>query len=172
MATKQTRPRPRWLNEAEHTAWMELLRVFVSIPAALEGQMRRDSGLGVYEYRILSVLAEQRSRTMGLKQLAAVTDGSLSRLSHAVTRLEKSGYVRRQVNSDDGRLTDAILTDAGRTKVVAAAPGHVAMVRELVFDALTDEQVAELSSLLSLIAKDTTHPIVEYHERTYRAPLR
>lgn len=172
MATKQTRPRPRWLNEAEHTAWMELLRVFVSIPAALEGQMRRDSGLGAYEYRILGVLAEQQSRTMGLKQLALVTDGSLSRLSHAVTRLEKSGYVRRQVNSDDGRLTDAVLTEAGRKKVVAAAPGHVAMVRELVFDALTEDQVAELASLLSVLAKGTTHPIVEYHERTYRAPVR
>jgi DNA-binding MarR family transcriptional regulator len=156
------------LNEAEHTAWMELLRVFVSIPAALEAQMRRDSGLGVYEYRVLGVLAEQPSRTMGLKQLASVTDGSLSRLSHAITRLEKTGYARRQVNSDDGRLTEAVLTDAGHQKVVAAAPGHVAKVRELVFDALTGEQVAELTSLLSLIAKDTTHPIAEYHERTYR----
>ena len=167
MATKRASPKPRWLNDAEHNAWMELLRVFVSVPAALDGQMRRDSGLGSYEYRVLGVLAEQASRTMGLKQLALVTDGSLSRLSHALTRLEKAGYVRRQVNSDDGRLTEAVLTAAGHKKVVAAAPGHVAMVRELIFDGLTEDQVAQLTSLLSLVARDMTHPVVEYHERTY-----
>src|SRR4051794_3840152 len=123
MATKRRGQKPRWLNEVEHAAWMELLRVFVTVPAALDGQLRRDSGLGLYEYRVLGVLSEQPSRTMGLKQLALVTDGSLSRLSHVVTRLERAAYVRRQVNADDGRLTEAVLTDAGYKKVVASAPG-------------------------------------------------
>jgi DNA-binding MarR family transcriptional regulator len=146
---------------------MELLRVFVTVPAALDGQLRRDSGLGLYEYRVLGVLAEQPSRTMGLKQLASVTDGSLSRLSHVITRLEKAAYVRRQVNTDDGRLTEAVLTDTGFDKVVASAPGHVDMVRELVFDALTEEQAGQLASLLGRIARDRKHPMAQYHERTY-----
>lgn len=167
MATKRTGRKPRWLNEVEHAAWMELLRVFVTLPTALDAQMRRDSGLGLYEYRVLGVLAEQSSRTMGLKQLAAVTNASLSRLSHVVTRLERDGYVRRQVNADDGRLTEAVLTDAGYKKAVASAPGHVEMVRELVFDGLTDEQAGELASLLSRIARDTTHPVAQYHEEIY-----
>jgi DNA-binding MarR family transcriptional regulator len=104
---------------------------------------------------------------MGLKQLALVTNGSLSRLSHVVTRLERAAYVRRQINADDGRLTEAVLTDAGCRKVAASAPGHVEMVRELVFDGLTDKQARELALLLSRIARDTTHPIAQYHERTY-----
>jgi DNA-binding MarR family transcriptional regulator len=104
---------------------------------------------------------------MGLKQLALVTNGSLSRLSHVVTRLERAAYVRRQINADDGRLTEAVLTDAGYEKVAASAPGHVEMVRELVFDGLTDEQAGQLASLLSRIARDANHPMAQYHEQSY-----
>jgi DNA-binding MarR family transcriptional regulator len=167
VATKRTRRTPRWLNETQQAAWMELLRVFVVLPAALDGQLRRDSGLGLYEYRVLGVLSEQSSRTMGLKSLASVTNASLSRLSHVVTRLEKADYLVRQVSADDGRLTEAVLTDLGYNKVVASAPGHVDIVRELVFDALTDEQAGQLASLLARIARDAAHPVVQYHEQTF-----
>ena len=46
-------------------------------------------------WAFVDVLAEQPSRTMGLKRLALETNASLSRLSHVVTRLEKADYVRR-----------------------------------------------------------------------------
>jgi DNA-binding MarR family transcriptional regulator len=159
VATKRTGRKPRWLNQAEQAAWTELLRVFATLPTALDGQLRRDSDLGLYEYRVLGMLAEQPSRTLGLKRLALETNASLSRLSHVVTRLENADYVRRQVNSDDGRLTEAVLTDAGYKKVVAAAPGHVDMVRRLIFDPLTDEQAGQLASLLRRVVPDTTHPL-------------
>jgi DNA-binding MarR family transcriptional regulator len=144
--------KPRWLNEAEHAAWMELVRVTLTLPAALDTQLRRDSDLTQYEYLALGALAEQPSHTMGMKSLALTTNGSLSRLSHVVKRLEAAGYVRREINSRDGRLTDAILTDAGFEKISAAAPGHVATVRALVFDHLTREQVAQLTDILARIS--------------------
>lgn len=143
---------PRWLNEAERAAWMELVRVMLTLPAALDTQLRRDCNLTQYEYLALGVLAEQPSHTMSMKSLASMTNGSLSRLSHVVKRLQAAGYVRREINSDDGRLTDAILTDAGFEKVSAAAPGHVATVRALVFDDLTCEQVAQLTEILARIS--------------------
>ncbi len=149
----------RWLEVTrERTAWLELVRVVVTLPAALDAQLRRDSNLNQYEYRVLGVLAEQPSRTLGMKSLAAVTNGSLSRLSHVVTRLEAAGYVRRQPKPGDGRLTDAILTDKGFEKVSAAAHGHVAAVRSHVFDRLTPSQVAQLTDLLLRIAPDATLP--------------
>ena len=141
----------RWLNEAERAAWMELVRVMLTLPAALDTQLRRDSDLTQYEYTALGVLAEQSSRTIGMKSLASKTSGSLSRLSHVVKRLEAAGYVRRETNSRDGRLTDAILTDAGFEKISAAAPGHVATVRALVFDHLTGEHVEQLTDILARI---------------------
>ncbi|WP_301146542.1 MarR family winged helix-turn-helix transcriptional regulator [Mycobacterium simiae] len=144
----------RWLNDAESTAWLELVRVLVTLPAALDAQLRRDADLNQYEYRVLGVLAEQPTRRLGMKSLAVVTNGSLSRLSHVVKRLEAAGYVRRRTNPGDGRLTDAILTDKGFDKVSAAAHGHVAAVRSYVFDRLTTDQVAQLTELLTRIVPD------------------
>jgi len=143
---------PRWLNDAERQAWLELMRVMVTLPAALDAQLRRDSDVNHYEYLVLAMLSEQPSHSLGMTSLSVLTNGSLSRLSHVVKRLEAAGWVRRQPNPDDGRLTDAVLTDAGLAKVIAAAPGHVANARALVFDSLTPEQVTQLSGLLQHLA--------------------
>ena len=40
-----------------------------------------------------------------------------------------------------------VLTDAGWAKVVQSAPGHIRNVRRLVVDALSDEQLDQLSAI-------------------------
>jgi DNA-binding MarR family transcriptional regulator len=76
--------------------------------------------------------------------LAAHADGSLPRLSQVIARLERRGLVHRTPDPDDGRYTLAVLTDAGRDAVVAAAPGHVETVRNLIFDPLTKAKTRQL----------------------------
>jgi DNA-binding MarR family transcriptional regulator len=93
------------------------------------------------------MLSEAPGRTLQLKRLAGVVNGSLSRLSHVVTRLEKRDWVRRVPAPDNGRITMATLTDDGYAKVVASAPSHVERVREVVFDALDREQVRQLEAI-------------------------
>jgi DNA-binding MarR family transcriptional regulator len=79
-----------------------------------------------------------------MSELAAMANSSMSRLSHVVSRLEAKGWVRREPCPGDGRFINAVLTDDGWQKVLATAPGHVAAVRELLIEALTPEQFAEL----------------------------
>ncbi|MBO3743199.1 MarR family transcriptional regulator [Actinoplanes sp. NEAU-H7] len=86
-------------------------------------------------------------RTLRMSVLAAFVEGSLSRLSPVVARLEKRDWVRRTPDPADGRYTLAILTDTGWDKVVAAAPGHVNEVRRLIFDALTKAQQRQLGEI-------------------------
>ena len=62
----------------------------------------------------------------------------------AITRLQRRGYVRREPDPNDGRYTNAVLTGAGYNHLVAAAPGHVATVLELVIDALDDTALSAL----------------------------
>ena len=81
-----------------------------------------------------------------MSDLAAVTNASLSRLSHLVKRLESWGFVRREPDPTDGRFTIAILTESGYAKLVASAPAHVHCVRELVIDEFIP---AELDSCAS-----------------------
>ncbi|MFF0817670.1 MarR family winged helix-turn-helix transcriptional regulator [Rhodococcus sp. NPDC003318] len=136
----------RWLTDEQQLAWRELVALTTRLPAALDTQMQRDAKLTHFEYFVLAVLSEAPDRRLQLSTLAAQANASLSRLSHVVTKLEKSGWVRREaIVGARGSL--AVLTPEGYAKVVETAPGHVETVQQLVFDGLDDEQVRTLITL-------------------------
>ncbi|WP_328320639.1 MarR family transcriptional regulator [Kribbella sp. NBC_00382] len=137
----------RWLAPDELAAWMSLAALMFKLPGALDYQLQRDSGLTHFEYLVMAGLSESPNRSRRMSELAGFANGSLSRLSHVVKRLEKRGFVVRRPDVEDGRITVAELTEAGWEQVVAAAPGHVAAVREYVIDALTPEQLAQLKEI-------------------------
>jgi DNA-binding MarR family transcriptional regulator len=141
----------RWLDQDERRAWLSLNRLMTKLPTALDNQLEQDADLNYFEYIVMAVLSEQEDRTLRMSQLAALTNASLSRLSHVAKRLESRGYVTREPDPDDGRYTKAILTDHGLAKVEQSAPGHVAVVRELVIDALTPEQLSSLHEVMETI---------------------
>lgn len=86
-----------------------------------------------------------------MSELARITSASLSRLSHVAKRLESAGFMRREQDAIDGRCTNAVLTRAGRRKVVDAAPDHVAEVRRLVFDGLTPAQLKQMRRVNDMV---------------------
>ena len=102
---------------------------------------------------VLSSLSEAPDRALRMSDLAAMASGSLSRLSHVVSRLERRGWVRRESCPGDGRFINAVLTDEGMAALEKAAPGHVEAVREAVFDRLTPEQVRQLDEIMRTIAE-------------------
>lgn len=127
---------------------MALSAVLTSLPPAIDVQLKRDAGINYFEYTILSSLSQAPNRTIRMNELAHLAAGSPSRLSHAVSRLERHGWVtRRNVDSSEARCVVAVLTDAGWDAVVAAAPDHVREVRRLVFDVLTPEQIGQLTTI-------------------------
>lgn len=148
-----------WLTSDELRAWMALNAMTETLPAALEAQLKRDSGLNLFDYYVLAALSEAPGRTLGMSHLALMAQGSPSRLSHAVGRLEKQGWVVRRPDPDDGRLTEASITAAGMRKIRSAAPAHVREARRLVVDRLTPAQLAELGRLARVII-DATAPEV------------
>ncbi len=136
-----------WLDEAEREAWLRLVAVVELLPGVLDAQLRSDAGLTHFEYFVLAMLSEAPERTLRMTSLALRTNATLPRLSHVVRRLEGRGLVDRFPCPEDGRATNARLTDAGWAAVVAAAPGHVTTVRRTVLDPLTAEQVAQLRDI-------------------------
>ncbi|HEX4831352.1 MAG TPA: MarR family transcriptional regulator [Trebonia sp.] len=133
-----------WLNADQQAAWRQLAALLFRLPSALDAQLQRDAGISNFEYMVLSALSEAEGRRLRMSDLAAMASGSLSRLSHVVSRLEKRGWMRRESCPGDGRFVNAVLTDDGWDKVVQTAPGHVDAVRRLVIDNLTPEQLAAL----------------------------
>jgi DNA-binding MarR family transcriptional regulator len=136
-----------WLSDEQQAAWRPLVGLLLRLPAALDAQLQRDAGINHFDYLVLSVLSETPGRTRRMSELAAMANSSMSRLSHVVSRLEAKGWVRREPCPGDGRFINAVLTADGWQKVVATAPGHVAAVRELLIDALTPEQFAQLGAI-------------------------
>ena len=142
---------PRWLDENEQQTWVSSLAVSKMLDTALDRQLQRDSGISHVTYIILSVLSNSPAATMSMTTLANLTNSSQSRISHAVARLEERGWVTRARPVTSRRLVLATLTAAGLEVLTRAAPGHVAMVRKLVFDPLTSEQVSSLRAVNSAI---------------------
>lgn len=137
----------RWLSEYEQDVWKRMAAVLELLPSALDGQLGRDEDLTHFEYFALASLSEAPDRTMRITALASQTNATLPRLSRVLTGLEKKGLVERSECPEDRRAKNVTLTEAGWSKLVGAAPGHVDYVRSMVFDQLTEQQVRELSDI-------------------------
>lgn len=138
---------PRWLDAQERRAWLALLSVNTLLPSALDAHLTQLNRLSLFDYDVLAMLSEAEGRMLPMKELAARTSASLSRLSHVVTKLQGRGWIDRQPSPDDARVTTAHLTDAGWETIVELAPEHVERVRQLIFDALDGDDVARLAEI-------------------------
>jgi DNA-binding MarR family transcriptional regulator len=134
----------RWLTGEEEQGWRAVAAVMHKLGWALECQLERDSDLSFIEYHALARLSEEPTGTLRMSELAVLSNASLSRLSHLVTRLEKWGFVRREPDPTDGRYTKAVLTKAGHAKLRDSAPGHVEAVRQLVIDEFSPAELDRL----------------------------
>jgi DNA-binding MarR family transcriptional regulator len=137
----------RWLDAGEQRAWRAWLYSTQLLQERLERDLMRATGIPQAYYEILVQLSETPDRQMRMSELADRCLSSRSRLSHAVSRLEERGWVRRQVCPEDGRGLLAVLTDEGFAALEAAAPVHVESVRTHLFDQLSPGQVAAMEDI-------------------------
>ncbi len=138
---------PRWLSPEEQRNWIAWVFSTRLIWEELERDLQRDAAMPFGYYDILVMLSDSPGRRMRMSALADSTQSSRSRLSHAVTRLEDLGWVRRETCPDDRRGQNAVLTDDGFAALEAAAPFHVESVRQHLFDVLSPEQLAQLRDI-------------------------
>jgi DNA-binding MarR family transcriptional regulator len=141
----------RWLTANQMSAWKKLIAVVELLPGTLESQLRRDADLNHFEYFTMAMLSEAPERMLRMTALASLTNATLARLSHVVSRLEQRDFVHREPCAEDRRATNATLTANGWAKVVATAPGHVATVLQKVIDPLTPADVADLDRIMGRI---------------------
>ncbi|RLP76116.1 MarR family transcriptional regulator [Mycetocola tolaasinivorans] len=144
------------LSAGQLEVWASVATLLERLPTALDAQLQRDSGLTHFEHGLLYALDTAPERTQRLSTLAGYASSTLSRLSRAISRLEKKGWVRREIDPTDGRVTLAVLTDAGHELVLRSTPAHHALVERLVFESLTEQQVRQLGAISTRIAQAIT----------------
>ncbi|RZT86372.1 DNA-binding MarR family transcriptional regulator [Pseudonocardia sediminis] len=135
---------PRWLDEEQQRTWRAYLAATRLVFERVERQMQSDSGMPQAYYEILVRLSEAPEHTLRMSLLATSSLSSRSRVSHAVARMEESGWIRRRSCPTDRRGQLAELTDEGMRVLREAAPGHATTVQEVLFDGLSPGQQAAL----------------------------
>ncbi|MEV5198457.1 MarR family transcriptional regulator [Streptomyces sp. NPDC053720] len=143
---------PRWLSDEEQSVWRAYLHATTLMEDHLDRQLQRDAGMPHIYYGLLVQLSQAPRHQKRMTELAKDAKITRSRLSHAVARLEKSGWVRRENCPSDKRGQNAVLTDDGFQMLRRSAPGHVDAVRQAMFDRLTPEQVRSLGEIMQVVA--------------------
>jgi DNA-binding MarR family transcriptional regulator len=143
----------RWLTPEEQRAWRAYIAASQLLEDAIDRQLQQEAGMPHLYYSVLAVLSGAPDRRLRMTDLAEALKITRSRLTYAVTRLEKDGTVRREGCPSDKRGSTAVLTDAGMSLLERTAPGHVDRVRTAVFEHLAPEQVAQLEAICNGIAR-------------------
>ncbi|MET7679585.1 MarR family transcriptional regulator [Streptomyces sp. NPDC005423] len=143
----------RWLTSKEQRAWRAYIAATHLLEDAIDRQLQQDAGMPHLYYSILASLSEAPDRGLRMTDLAERSKITRSRLTYAVSRLEKDGLVRREGYPSDKRGSTAVLTDEGMTLLERTAPGHVKTVRSALFDHLTEEQVEQLEAICAGITR-------------------
>jgi DNA-binding MarR family transcriptional regulator len=143
----------RWLTPEEQRIWRSYLHASTLLEDHLDRQLQRDAGMPHIYYGLLVGLAEAPHSRLRMTELAMKAKITRSRLSHAIARLEKNGWVRREDCPSDKRGQFAVLTPQGREVLDRTAPGHVTAVRQAVFERLTPEQQQALGEIMQIVAE-------------------
>ena len=150
---------PRRLDDDELATWLPIIRFVQLLPQVLDRALKDEVGLNHARYAILVTLAGQGEDAITMTELARIAGLSRSRLSHALDSLEARGWVERTSCSTDKRTLSATLTPAGREMLRAAAPVHVAQIRELILDPLSAEDRQRLQDILGVLLPGVTEAL-------------
>lgn len=120
----------------------ELLRHHV------EQQLRRDGDLSYVQFRLLAQLADAADGSVRMTDLADAVVYSRSGIGYQVRQLEREGLLTRASVNRDERVVLVTIADAGRVRLGAVLPGHVALVERELFEDLSEADVQAMDDVL------------------------
>ena len=138
------------LDPQELGAYFVLMEAVSLLQHQVEQQMRAEGGISYVQFELLARLADARG-PLTMTELADGVVYSRSGLTYQAGLLEKAGLITRAPSPDDDRATLVTLTDAGRALFDRILPGHVQVVRRLLFDPLAGDDVAHLGGIMTRV---------------------
>ncbi|GAA4266204.1 MarR family winged helix-turn-helix transcriptional regulator [Frondihabitans peucedani] len=139
------------LDPAELSAYFSLIEVSSLLRHAVEQQLREAGDLSYVQFQLLARLGDAPSGTQRMTDLADGVVYSRSGLTHQAGVLETAGLVTRAPAPDDERSVAVTITEAGRAVLGRVFPGHIAILRQQFFAALSEDDVAALDAALGRV---------------------
>jgi DNA-binding MarR family transcriptional regulator len=134
----------RRLDPRELKAWRGFLRAHASVNAELDAELRAAHGLPLAHYDVLTTLEDAPGHRLRMSELADAVLLSRSGLTRLCDRLARDGFVAREPDEADGRVSWACLTDEGRAALRRARPAHHAGVRRRFLAAFDDRELEQM----------------------------
>ena len=144
------------LNDPRFTAVGLFAEAYTGLTARFAAQLD-EHRLSAVEFEVLMRLARSPGRRLRMTDLAGQTTLSTSGVTRVVDRMDRDGLVRREACPSDRRSSYAVITDAGRERLDAVLPGHLALVQQWFIGQLTPEQLAGTLESLRTI-RDAVNP--------------
>jgi DNA-binding MarR family transcriptional regulator len=141
----------RWLDDTQQRAWRGFLDMHAHLAARMNQDLQRTSGLSLSDYDVLVHLTDVPDGRRRSFELCRSLDWEKSRLSKQVARMAARGLVAKEPCEEDRRGAWVVVTADGWRAIRGAAPAHVELVQQLVFDVLSPQQVAELADIVESV---------------------
>src|SRR3954470_8637417 len=141
---------PRDLDAVQLGAYFALMDVAGLLRHAVEQQLREAGDLSYVQFQLLARLG--LDSPTGSHRMTDLADGvvySRSGLTYQAGLLEKAGLVTRTPSADDERGITVTITDAGRALLGKVMPGHTEVIRHLLLEPLSHDDVKALADLLA-----------------------
>jgi DNA-binding MarR family transcriptional regulator len=138
-------------NQASSTPdpWVCLLRGHAAVRRTVASRLQSSHGLTVNDFEALLLLSKAGPKGMRRIDLAESLQLTASGVTRLLEGLERQGLVKKALCSEDGRVTFAVLTKAGRQKLAKASGCHAAAVQGLFEERFTRAELATLAELLA-----------------------
>ena len=134
-------------------AWSSLLRAHATLLRRLNGDLIKQTGLGLSDFDVLGQLARAGGQ-LRMTELADRAFSSRSGMTRRVDRLVIEGLLKRGNADGDGRGVVVGLTDAGLTRLKETTPVHMRGVAKLFVAQLDDRELASLKRALDKVIID------------------
>ena len=150
-----------FMAPGEWESWAALLMLHRTVLQDLDTELHRRHRLAVSEFDVLITLFNAPGHRLGMSVLASQAMLSPAGTTHLVTRLERDGLVRREVDPADRHKWFTVLTDEGDRTLRAARRTHNTVLRRT-FLAITSaadrEALQQLWQRLSSSQPGTEEP--------------
>ncbi|MBM7786485.1 MarR family winged helix-turn-helix transcriptional regulator [Tenggerimyces flavus] len=138
------------LEPRQLEAYFVLMEAVSLLQHSVEQQLRTEGGISYVQFQLLARLAAV-DEPLTMTQLADGVVYSRSAVTYQAAQLEEAGLITRASSPDDERATLVTITAAGRALVDRVLPGHVQVIRPMLFDPLTDEDLDQLGHIMTRV---------------------
>jgi DNA-binding MarR family transcriptional regulator len=140
-----------FLSDDEERAWHGLIEAHNTLTRALDTRLLAEHRLPLSTLEALIEIAHTEDGSTSVADLAERIRLSPSRTSRLAMELEHQGLVERQRDSADSRSTRVVATQAGRDRLLEAAPTYLSTIRAHLFDGLGEREIKQLARILGRI---------------------